>query len=133
MEQVGDVACVELAGVERHGAGDVGRAVDADAVHFDHLSRPTRSEPRRIPATMGVVRSLGACRPGIDAVVITTSLAATCSASLSRCLFRNSSPRESSCFRRQTPFDTTTALAGAALGAPHQRHAPLDSHRYVGL
>ncbi len=50
----------------------------------------TMTEPSPIPSTMAVVTSTGAARPGIWAVVMTTSEAATSAASSSCCLARYS-------------------------------------------
>src|ERR1700674_362867 len=54
-------------------------------------ARSTMTEPGRMPCTISAVTNTGARRPGMAAVVMTTSDLATCSPISSRCLRRNSS------------------------------------------
>ena len=97
-EQVRDVVRVQQAGVERHLARQVERAVDRDAVaarspgpaRSARSCRRSRPRCRRSPSRAASrapsprVTSFGAGRPGTAAVVITQSAAATRSASSSR-------------------------------------------------
>ena len=66
-------------------------ATDSSQLPPESAAASTITEPSAIPATIAAVTSTGALRPGIWAVVMTTSDAATSAANSSCCLARYSS------------------------------------------
>ena len=67
-------------------------ATEPSTLPPDSAARSTTTDPGRIARTMSAVTRSGAGRPGIAAVVISTSAAATCGASSCRWRAARSAP-----------------------------------------